>query len=344
MKILVIGGTGLISSALSRQLVDRGHVVTVYNRGQRDVPLPKAAIKLTGDRYEAKGFVRDMQAAGEFDCVVDMIAYTAADATSLIQAFSGRTAHLIVCSTTDVYQKPAARYPYTEQAHLGGIGDYAQGKLACERMLLAAHSEHALPVTIIRPAHTYGIGGQHRGHVVHSMGKGTAFLDRLRRGKPIIVHGDGSSLWASCHLEDVARAFVGGVENAATVGRVYHATGTECITWDQYHHVIAAAMDAPTPRLVHIPTDILKTIAPNRAALVAGNFQFNNVFDNTAAQRDLGFQQTVPLLNGMREAIRWVESTYGFESSDTDPVYDRLIETWLKMRERFCTELAGAEA
>ncbi len=336
MRVLIIGGTGLISTALTRQLMERGHAVSVYNRGQRDVPLPHGVAYLTGDRYDAESFVAAMRKAAMFDCVIDMITYQPEDANSLLRAFAGRTGHLIFASTIDVYAKPPCRYPITEAAPQQGIGDYARNKVLCESILMRAHESQGAPVTIIRPAHTYGRGGQHRGHVIHSFGKGTGFLDRLRKGKPVIVHGDGSSLWTSCHLEDVARGFAGAVGNAATIGKSYHVTADEWLTWNRYHELVAEAMGAPKPRLVHIPTGLLARLAPQHARLALENFQFHNIFDNSPAKRDLGFEYRTGFLDGMRDTVAWVEATYGFEDSDRDPFYDRVIAAW----ERACDELA----
>jgi nucleoside-diphosphate-sugar epimerase len=198
-------------------------------------------------------------------------------------------------------------------------------------MLFEARDRDGLPLTIIRPAHTYGRGGKHRGHVVHSLGKGTAFLDRLRKGKPVVVHGDGSSFWTSCHLEDVARGFAGAIGNPRTLGRTYHVTGEEWLTWNRYHQLVAQAMDAPEPQLVHIPTDFLSRVAPEESVLVRENFQFNNIFDNSAAHRDLGFRYTIPFLEGMRDTIAWVERTYGFDNSDSDRKYEAVLALWQRV-------------
>jgi nucleoside-diphosphate-sugar epimerase len=343
MSVLIIGGTGLISTALARQLAEQGQRVTVFNRGQSDIPLPAGVTTLVGDRYDPDRFVAAMRAAGKFDCVIDMITYTPQDAESLARAFTGRTEHLIVASTIDVYRKPASRFPITEEEPLGGIGAYAVNKARAEEVLARAHQEQGLPVTIIRPAHTYGRGGRHRGHVVHSFGKGTGFLDRLRKGKPVIVHGDGSSLWTSCHLEDVARGFVGAVGNPVTIGRSYHVTADEWLTWDSYHQGVSEAMNAPAPDLVHIPTDLLKRIAPKHSQLSVENFQFHNIFDNSAAKRDLGFRYTIPFREGMRETISWVEATYGFENSDEDPFYDRVIAEWRRVGSELAATLPAIE-
>ncbi len=343
MRVLIIGGTGLISTALTRRLVARGESVTVYNRGLRDVPIPESVEKMTGDRYDLTAFVPDMRRAGPFDCVVDMITYQPDEAAALVEAFQGRTAHVIFSSTIDVYQKPAVSYPYADDAPLEGVSHYGKAKAACERLLLEAHKDRGFPVTIVRPAHTYGTGGNHRGHVIHSMGKATSFLDRLRKGKPVIVHGDGSSLWASCHLEDVAAGFAGAVGKPEVAGRCYHLAADECFTWNQYHYRVAEAMGAARPELVHIPTDILVRVAPRRFQLVAENFQYNNVFDNAAAKQDLGFRQTIPFLDGMRETIRWVESEYGFDNCGDDPFYDRLIDAWRRLGGQLAAEFAGLD-
>jgi nucleoside-diphosphate-sugar epimerase len=344
MKILIIGGTGLISTALTRQLAAMGHAVAVFNRGQRDVGLPEGVTSLTGDRYDPGRFVDSMQSAGAFDCVIDMITYKPEDANSLLRAFAGRTGHLIVSSTIDVYAKPAVRYPIAEDAPQQGIGDYARNKVLCEQILMRDYETRGTPVTIIRPAHTYGKGGLHRGHVIHSFGRGTGFLDRLRKGKPVIVHGDGSSLWTSCHLEDVARGFAAAVGNAAAIGKTYHVTADEWLTWDRYHQLVAEAMGAPKPELIHIPTDVLAAMAPKHSVLALENFQFNNIFDNSAAKRDLGFRYTIGFLEGMRDTVPWVESTYGFDNSDDDPYYDEVIRQWRRATSGLAASPAPREA
>ncbi len=341
MKVLVIGGTGLISTALTRQLTERGDSVTVYNRGMSGVVLPPEVRQIVGDRYNCVSFVADMRRAGDFDCVIDMIAYKPVDAASLIEAFAGRSAHVILCSTIDVYGKPALRYPITEEEPLRGLGDYAANKVLCEEMLQQAHAAGQIPLTIIRPSHTYGIGGSHRGHVIHAFGKGTFFLDRLRKGRPLIVHGDGTSLWASGYVEDVARGFVGAVKNANTIGKSYHVVGDEWLTWNRYHEALAEAMGAPDPELIHIPTDALVKAVPEHAGFVREHFHFNTIFDTTAAKRDLGYRQTKPFVEGMRETIAWVDAMHGFDNSDDFPLYDRVIDCWRRAGNQFASAMAG---
>jgi len=289
VRILIIGGTGLISTPLTHFLLEQGDDVTLYNRGATPSRVPAGTNMITGDRQQYMTFENQMHDTGYFDCVIDMVGYAPSDAESVVRAFKGRVGQFIFCSTVDVYRKPATRYPYTEAEPYGGLNDYSRNKVICEKTLLEAHVDGAFPVTIIRPAYTYG---ESRG-VLYPVGSGGAYLDRICQGKPIIVHGDGSSLWVACHIDDVARAFVKAIGNTQTFGKSYHTTGEEWMTWDQYHQGVAEALGAPSPKFVHIPTDMLVKIAPERAVSVADNFQFNNIFDNTAAHRDLGFRYTI---------------------------------------------------
>ena len=280
MRTLIIGGTGLISAPMTRDLAARGEQVTVYNRGKRSPDLPEGVEQITGDRTDYDRFETRMRAVAPFDVVIDMICYKPEDALSLSRAFAGRVGHLIVCSTIDVYSKPASRYPLTEEEpYRPPPWDYAQNKAILEGLLEEAHRRGDFPVTIIRPAHTYHDGGA----LLHSLGGRTTYLDRLRKNKPIIVHGDGSSLWASCHAVDVARAFVAAAGNAQTFGQSYHVTGEEWMTWNRIHQTVASAIGAPPPTLIHIPTDLLARVA-KRAFISGVNFQYNNIFDNSAAQ------------------------------------------------------------
>lgn len=153
-----------------------------------------------------------------FDCVIDMVGYHPADAESVVRAFRGRVGHYIFCSTIDVYTKPARSYPIKEDADRSGTFEgYPRDKMLCENILLAAHDPQSFPVTIIRLEATYG---DNRGFV-HSLGGDTTYIDRLRKGKPIIVHSDGTSIWVNCHVDDVSRAFIGAMGNPRAFGKAY---------------------------------------------------------------------------------------------------------------------------
>ncbi len=325
MNILIIGGTGLISTATTRELLARGDAVTHYNRGQRG-DAPEGVTTIMGDRRDFADFEARMRGAGPFDCVIDMIGFLPDEAESAVRAFAGRTPHYVYCSTVDVYTKPAAVYPITEDAERNPSPSfpYAHAKGECEEILWAAHARGDLPATVIRPAYTYGEG---RG-MLHAWGGATTYLDRLRKGKPIVVPGDGQNLWASCHRDDVGRAFAVAAGKPETIGRAYHVTGEEWMTWNQYHHGVAAAIGASPPELVHIPSDLLRQVAPERGMLAAENFQYNNIFDNAAARRDLAFRQTIPFDDGVRRIAAWLDTHGGILDSDTDPFEDTLIAAW----------------
>lgn len=324
MKILIIGGTGLISTPLTQFLLQRGDNVTLYNRGVTPVRLQGAITIISGDRRQYAEFEAAMQALGSFDCVIDMVGYDPEDTNSLIRAFKGRIGQLIFCSTVDVYRKPASRYPYTEAESYGGLNPYAANKVICEKALLAAHDRADLPVTIIRPAYTYG---ESRG-ILYPVGSSGAYLERIRQGKPLIVHGDGTSLWVACHADDVARAFVGASGNTRTYGKAYHVTGEEWMTWDYYHECVGEVLGAPDPHFVHIPTDTLRRIVPDRSRSVSDNFQFNNIFDNSAARVDLGFQYTISWKIGVRRVLDWLEQNRPPVTPADADIDDQIIAAW----------------
>ncbi|MBC8079997.1 MAG: NAD-dependent epimerase/dehydratase family protein, partial [Gorillibacterium sp.] len=300
MRILIIGGTGNISSAISEQLLQKKDIELFhYNRGQRTAM--DGVNTIIGDRQQYTDFEKQMKEAGYFDCVIDMIGYMPGDAESAVRAFTGRIGQYIFCSTVDVYTKQADYYPIDEQhsRHALPSFSYAYNKVNCENILLAAHDPQQFPVTIIRPAQTYG----GTGFVVPSVGNGTYVMKRLREGKPIIMHGDGTSVWVACHRNDVAKAFVNAVGNHAAFGQAYNVTGEEWMTFDTYWRMIAKALGAPEPKFVHIPTDTLSRLLPGRAEWCKENFMHNNIFDNTAARRDLGFRYTVKWVDGIRTVI-----------------------------------------
>jgi nucleoside-diphosphate-sugar epimerase len=340
MKYLIIGGTGLISTSITRFLLEQGEDVTLYNRGQREARFPGGAKQITGDRKQLAAFEAQMAEAGLFDCVIDMICYSPEEAESDVRAFKGRAGHFIFCSTVDVYNKPADRLPYAEQEGRRGITDYGRNKVKCEDIFMEAHARGDFPVTTIRPAATYGEGGT----IIHTFGWATTYLDRIRKGKPVVVHGDGSSLWVMCHIDDVARAFLNAAGSPAAFGKAYHTTGEEWLTWNGYHRCVAQALNAPEPKLVHIPTDLLDRVAPRRAGITTYNFQYNNIYDNSAAKRDLGFQYTIPWVEGARRTYTWLEQRGRIANSDDDPLDDRLIAAWERLGSGLVKELDAIDA
>jgi len=337
MKTLIIGGSGLISTAITRQLVDRGDDLILYNRGRTPLRVNGDITVIRGDRTDDARFADQLAALGPLDSVIDMVCFDPAEAASAIRACEGRVGQYIFCSSVTVYNKAGAGYPLTEEAPRDHpVGDYAAKKARCEDLFLEAHRRGDLPVTILRPGSTYS-----EGHgIIHTFGGATTYLDRLRTGKPIIVPGDGQSLWVACHAEDVARGFIGALGNRATLGRAYNVTGEEWMTWDYYHRTVAAVMGAPEPALIHIPTDLLALVAPERARLAVLDLRYTNIFDTTAARRDLGFRYTSPWAEGARRVVAWLDAHGRIEVSDADLFDDRVIAAWEALGTAMATRLA----
>ena len=324
MKVLIIGGTGLISSSISRQLLERGDEVVLFNRGKSERRFPDGAAQIIGNRYDAPSFIQAIQESGPFDVAIDMITYNPKDAHSLVEACAGVVKQVIFCSTVDVYGKPAKHFPYTEAEPRDSLTQYGRDKTTCEDIVAEGAKTHGYEWTVIRPAATYGPGGV----IIHTFGWKTTFLDRLVKGKPVIVMGDGSSLWGMCHSEDCAKAFVGACLNPKAYGEAYHATSEEWITWNQFHLTVAEVLGAPSPTLIHIPTDVLDRFVPEQASITTYNFQHSNIYDNSKAKNDLGFEFTIPFSVGAKMTIDHIIAKGGFEESDSEPWYDSLIAQW----------------
>ncbi len=340
MKILIIGGTGLISTAITGQLLARGEEVTLYNRGKSEARIPDGAKILHGDRKQYAEFETQMAEAGQFDCVIDMVGFVPEDAESVIRAFKGRIGHFIFCSTVCTYGGPASRYPIREDEPRRPIGSYGANKVKCEDILMAAGELGDFPVTVMRPSQTYGEGGT----IVHSLGWRTSYLDRIRKGKPIIVHGDGSCLWAACHIDDVGRGFVNAAGNAKAYGKSYNLTGEEWMTWNRYHEGVAEALNAPKPTLVHIPADLMARIAPKHFGISIDIFQYPSIFDNSAAIADLGFQYTIPWVEGVRRTVAWLDARNKIENSDDDLFDDKVIAAWEQLGANMAESLSGIDS
>jgi nucleoside-diphosphate-sugar epimerase len=336
MKILIIGGTGLISTGITRLLLARGDDVIHYNRGQRSQEFAGRVTTVTGNRYDHAAFEAQMTELPHFDAVLDMIGYSLEDVESLVRAFGGKTGHLVFCSTVEVYARPASSYPVKESEPLQPTSwDYAQKKAICENFLWDWYAREKHPFTVIRPVHTYSESGA----VLHTFGIASYHLDRLKKGKPILVHGDGSSLWSAVHRDDAAVAFVNALGNPVTFGRSYHLPGEECVTWNQYHVRVAEGIGAPPPTFVHIPIDILNPL-DRRAYITAINFQYNNCFDPTAAKTDLGYCSTISIAEGSKQIYTHLSETGRLQNCEEVPQDDRILAVWERMRDKLNRQLA----
>jgi len=323
MHVLFIGGTGLISTAIARQLLEAGHQVTLFNRGKSESRLPSGAGEIRGDRKDYTAFEQTF-ADKTYDVVVDMVAFHPDDTASAIRAFAGRCGQFIHCSTVCVYSGPVKQIPTTETEPYHSIGGYGKNKAACEELLFRDFADGQFPVTVMRPSHSYGEGGG----LLRSVGPGDTFVDRLRKGKPIIVQGDGNSLWASCHVDDVARGFVATMGNPKCLGQAYNITGDDWFTWNTYYQQVAEVVGG-TFNPVYIPTNTLREVAPGIAGGTYEIFEWPSVFDNGKLKRDTDYAgQTIDLKEGTRRTLAWLEANGKLKDSDTDDYEDRLADAW----------------
>lgn len=342
MKLLVIGGTGNISTAITRGLQTQGHDLTLFRR-QPDRPAwlrPNVKV-LTGDRRDHAAFERQLAGLGPWDCVIDMIAFEPADAESDIRVFGGRTRQFIFCSTVDVYDKTPSRYPVEDDhARLAARPSFAYGwkKAECEARLWAAHARGDFALTVLRPTFTYN---ETWSPGIHAFGGQTYHLDRLIKGKPIILHGDGSSIWVATHRDDTAGAFLGAIGNERAFGQAYQVTGDEWMTHRHIWRTLARLLAAPEPDFVCIPTDVLGRLAPHEAEWCVENFQYNNIFDNSRAKRELGFRYTITFEEGASRCLDWLRANGRIEDSAAHPFYDRVVDVWRRHTAAMTQEIGG---
>ena len=301
MKVLFIGGTGIISSACSALVVECGFDLYLLNRGQTARPLPAGAHILQGD-------IRDQASASralgklEFDVVVNWIAFAPEHIETDLALFQGRAQQYLFISSASAYQTPPASLPVTESTPLDNpYWHYSQAKIACEARLMRAYQEARFPVTIVRPSHTYDRT------MIPLEGRYTA-INRMRQGKPVIVHGDGTSLWVLTHHRDFAKGFVGLLGNSHAIGQAFHITSDEWLTWNQIFEIMAQAAGA-TARMVHISSDIIAKANPDWGAGLLGDKAHSMIFDNSKIKRLVpDFAATIPFSHGAREIMAWYDA------------------------------------
>lgn len=333
MNVLIIGGTGLISTGIVKALRARGATITVFNRGKTDDRLGSDVSRLQGDRNDFAVFEAAMAAAGSWDAVIDMICFRPDQAESAVRAFAGRCGHFIFTSTVCTYGNTQTIIPTPETTPQQPHSTYGRDKVACEQVFLRAQSDGKMPVTIFRPSHTYGPGG----NVINNLGWGPTFVDRLRRGLPIVVSGDGHGLWQSTFSEDVGVGFAHALGREQCFGEAYNIVGDEVVTWDDYTRRTAAAIGAPAPRIVHVPTDLLLSLDPKRYEALAEIFRFHGVYANAKLKHDVPeYQPSTSYEEGVQRTVAWMDRHGTIAPADSDPFEDRLVDAW----DRFGADLA----
>jgi nucleoside-diphosphate-sugar epimerase len=325
MKVLFVGGTGIISSACSRLAVARGIELYHLRRGRTSRPVPPDIQLLTGD-------IRDLASARRalgdhrFDAVVDWIAFTPAQVEQDLALFRGRTHQYVFISSASAYQTPPSALPVTESTPLDNpFWAYSRDKIACEERLLRAYREEKFPFTVVRPSHTYDrtLFPCHGGYTV---------IDRMRRGKKVVVHGDGTSLWTLTHHEDFAKGLVGLLGSSRAIGQAVHITSDEWLSWNQIHEILAQAAGTRAD-IVHLPSQVIAARDPEWGASLLGDKTHSMIFDNSKVKRLVpGFRAEIPFSQGAREIMAYHDADPARRV--VDPKLDALTDQLVAIAER----------
>ena len=323
-SVLFIGGTGVISTACARAAVADGFAVTLLNRGTSSTHEPAAGAEvLTADIRDA-GAVRAVLGRREFDVVVDFLTFTTGQLESNLDLLDGRFGQYVFISSASAYQTPPTHGPVTESTPLRNpLWQYSRDKIACEDLLVARYREQGLPVTIVRPSHTYD-------HTLLPFTGGWTVVQRMLEGREVVVPGDGTSWWTLTHHEDFARAFVRLLDRPQAIGEAFHITSDEALTWDQIHQEVAAAAGVEA-RIVHVASDAIAAQDREIGASLVGDKSNSMVFDNTKIRTLApGWRAQVPFRRGAAELVAWhlADPSRQRVDRDVDAMYDRLLEAY----------------
>ncbi len=304
MKLLFLGGTGNISTACVALAVERGHEVTVLNRGRTPSRIPASARVALGERDDRAALQR-AAGATRYDAVVDFLAYRPEQVETAIAAFGGRVGQYVFISTAAAYEKPVVHYLITEATPLANpFWEYARLKIACEERLWRARRESGFPATVVRPSYTYGPTWIPSGFG----GQDYTVVSRMRGGRPIVCHGDGTSLWVMTTASDFAVGLVGLLGQAGALGEAFHITSDEVLTWQAIYRTIAQAAGAEL-EMVHVPSSLIASIFPDRGGSLLGDKAWSVVFDNAKIRRFVpDYRPRVSFAEGMARSIAWFDA------------------------------------
>ena len=324
LRALFVGGSGIISSACTALALERGIELTLLSRGSTTArPVPDGVERLVADVRDPAS-VREALGDREFDVVVDWVAFTPEHVRTDVELFEGRTGQYVFISSASAYQTPASRLPIRESTPLRNpFWAYSRDKIACEDLLTEAYRERGFPVTVVRPSHTYD-------RTLVPFDAGWTFVERMRQGKEVVVHGDGTSLWTLTHHTDFAKGFVPLLGHPRTLGEAFHITSDDVLTWDQVAHALAAAAGTQA-RIVHVPSDVIAAADEGWGASLLGDKAHSSVFDTTKLRQVVpGFAATVPFEQGAREIVAWHDEDPARRAVDPhhDGLMDALVERW----------------
>jgi nucleoside-diphosphate-sugar epimerase len=317
MKLLFIGGTGLISSACSELAVERGHELYILNRSlSAKHPLQQGATLLRGDIHGGPAELATLLAGHRFDAVVDFLAFTPEDIERDLALFAGRTGQFVFISSASAYQKPLRNYLVTEETPLDNpFWDYSQGKIACEQRLSAAARQQGFPITIVRPSLTYG--PSQIPLCTGSWQHPWTIMARMKRGGEVIVPGDGTSLWVLTWNRDFAKGLLGLLGNPAAIGQAFHITSDEVLTWDEIYREAGRALGVEA-RLAHVPSDLIAAYWPQATGSLIGDKSNSAVFDNRKIKELVpDFECETGWAEGVRRAIDWHVAHPEFQTIDS---------------------------
>lgn len=333
MKVLFIGGTGIISQAVSKLAVEMGMELYLLNRGKRNDLMPNGAKQIIGDIRNPQGVaeaIKDLH----FDAVVDWIAFTPEQVATDIGLFRDKTNQYIFISSASAYQKPSSHYLVNESTPLANpYWQYSRDKIACEDLLLQEYRTTAFPVTIVRPSLTYG--NTMIPASINSWQHPWSLVDRMRKGKKIVVQGDGASFWTMTHNSDFAKGITGLFGLSGAIGHAFNITSDEVLTWNQIYEAIGKAAGVK-PDIIHIPTDLIAHLSPAHYGDLLGDKSVGSIFDNSKIKRFVpGFVATMPFEKGVRRSVEWFEKHPELCTVDTswDQLMDRIVAKYSRIFE-----------
>lgn len=325
MDTLFIGGTGIISTTCTTLALKRGMNVFLLNRGTSPRQVPQGAQVLRADIHDPASVAAALEGR-KFDVVADFIAFTPKDVQRDIDLFKGKTGQYLFISSASAYQTPATNLPIRESTPLENpVWEYSRNKIACEELLLDEYRKEKFPFTIVRPSHTYD-------QTSIPLPGGFTTLSRMLRGKPVIVHGDGTSLWTLTHTEDFAKGFVGLLGNSRARGEVFHITSDEWLTWDQIFLLMGEAAGVK-PEIVHIPSDLIAAYDKRMGDSLLGDKSNSTIFDNSKVKQVVpDFCAAIPFSRGAREIVDWFQSdaTRQVIDPELDALFDRILADYQK--------------
>ena len=325
MKVLFIGGTGNISTSASRLCIERGIDLYILTRGKSNVNIPGVK-RITGDINQPEQLIHLLK-THNWDVVVNWIAFTPADIERDLNLFNQKTKQYIFISSASAYQKPPLSPFIKESTPLSNpYWEYSRNKIACEEKLNSAYRNDNFPVTIVRPSHTYRnvipvpIGGW----------KDYTIIDRIKKGKGIIVHGDGTSLWTLTHADDFAKGFLGLLGNTNAIGEAFHITSDEVLTWNQIYRIIANAAGAEA-NIIHIPSDFICNIENSFTGTLLGDKSYSVIFDNSKIKNIVpDFKASLEFGEGIKKVLKWFDevSSRKIVKDGTNEMIDRIIKAY----------------